>query len=42
VDPGARELGEPRGSDLGRDLDDLFASPSTNVFEIKATVRLGD
>jgi len=32
----------PGGSDLGRDLDDLFASPSTNVFEIKATVRLGD
>jgi hypothetical protein len=32
----------PAGADLGRDLDDLFASPSTNVFEIKATVRLGD
>jgi hypothetical protein len=32
----------PGRSDLGRDLDDLFASPSTNVFEVKATIRLGD
>jgi hypothetical protein len=32
----------PGNSDLGRDLDDLFASPSTNVFEVKATLRLGD
>lgn len=30
------------GTDLGRDLDELLASPSTNVFEVKATVRLGD
>ncbi len=32
----------PGRSDLGSDLDDLFASPSTNVFEVKATIRLGD
>ena len=32
----------PSRSDLGRDLDELFASPSTNVFEVKATIRLGD
>jgi len=32
----------PGRSDLGRDLDDLFASPSTNVFEVKATFRVGD
>jgi hypothetical protein len=32
----------PGRSDLGRDLDDLFASPSTSVFEVKATIRLGD
>lgn len=32
----------PSRSDLGRDLDNLFASPSTNVFEVKATIRLGD
>jgi Domain of unknown function (DUF5916) len=32
----------PGGTDLSRDLDELFASPSTNVFEVKATVRLGD
>jgi hypothetical protein len=32
----------PGGADLARDLDDLFASPSVNVFEVKATVRLGD
>ena len=32
----------PGRSDLGGDLDDLFASPSTNVFEVKATIRLGD
>jgi hypothetical protein len=32
----------PGRSDLGSDLDNLFASPSTNVFEVKATVRLGD
>jgi hypothetical protein len=39
----ARESsGNPGRSDLGRDLDELFASPSTNVFEVKATIRLGD
>jgi hypothetical protein len=32
----------PGRSDLGRDLDDLLASPSTNVFEVKATFRVGD
>ncbi len=32
----------PGRSDLGRDLDDLFASPATSVFEVKATIRLGD
>jgi hypothetical protein len=32
----------PGRSDLGSDLDNLFASPSTNVFEVKATIRLGD
>jgi hypothetical protein len=32
----------PGRSDLGRDLDDLFASPSTSVLEVKATIRLGD
>ena len=32
----------PGRADLGSDLDDLFASPSTNVFEVKATIRLGD
>ena len=31
----------PGRSDLGSDLDDLFASPSTNVFEVKATVARG-
>jgi hypothetical protein len=29
-------------SDLGRDLDALLASPATCVFEVKATIRLGD
>ena len=32
----------PGRSDLGGDLDDLLGSPSTNVFEVKATIRLGD
>jgi hypothetical protein len=32
---------DPGRSDLGRDLDELFASPSTNVFEVKATIRVG-
>jgi hypothetical protein len=32
----------PGRSNLESDLDDLFASPSTNVFEVKATIRLGD
>jgi hypothetical protein len=32
----------PGRADLASDLDDLFGSPSTNVFEVKATVRLGD
>ncbi len=32
----------PGGTDLGQDIDELFASPSTNVFEVKATIRLGD
>ena len=32
----------PGRSDLGGDLDDLFGSPSANVFEVKATIRLGD
>jgi len=32
----------PGRADLGSDLDDLFGSPSTNVFEVKATIRLGD
>jgi hypothetical protein len=32
----------PGRSDLGSDLDDLFGSPATNVFEVKATIRLGD
>ena len=32
----------PGRADLGSDLDDLLASPSTNVFEVKATIRLGD
>jgi hypothetical protein len=32
----------PGRSDLGRDLDELLDSPSTNVFEVKATFRMGD
>jgi hypothetical protein len=32
----------PGSTDLGQDIDELFASPSTNVFEVKATIRLGD
>ena len=32
----------PGRADLGSDLDDLFGSPSANVFEVKATIRLGD
>jgi hypothetical protein len=32
----------PGSTDLGQDVDALFGSPSSNVFEVKATVRLGD
>jgi hypothetical protein len=32
----------PGSADLGQDIDALLASPSTNVFEVKATIRLGD
>jgi hypothetical protein len=39
----ARENSQnPGNSDLGNDLDQLLASPSSNVFEVKATIRLGD
>jgi hypothetical protein len=32
----------PGATDLGQDLDALFASPPTDAFQIKATFRLGD
>jgi hypothetical protein len=32
----------PGGTDLGQDLDTLFASPATDAFQVKATFRLGD
>ena len=34
--------GSTADSDLAHDLSDLIASPATNVFEVKATFRLGD
>jgi hypothetical protein len=39
----ARENSEnPDDAAVGRSLDRLLASPATNVFEVKATFRLGD
>ena len=39
----ARENSDVAGDgDVGRSLDRLLASPSTNVFEVKATFRVGD
>jgi hypothetical protein len=39
----ARESSEPAAdADVARGLDRLFAAPATNVFEVKATFRLGD
>ena len=39
----ARENSEdPQDADVGRSLDVLLGSPATNVFEVKATFRLGD
>ena len=39
---GRESAANPSETSLGRDLDELLASPATNTLEVKATFRLGD